>query len=754
MKTVAHIAPPPPAFSVVSRVILGGIFLAALFLGAPQAAAQTPAHTFTLTGPATITETDSDANTRYTLTRTGPAITEGAIPTLNLNCIVTAGTAVAADFSGGILPNHSINFTGSVTNRFFDIGIAGDNLAEDDETFTITCSIPAGPFQTVADANGGVALPADLTVTIPANDGYMASTLAIAVDDANTAEGDTAEFTVTLTVGNPDPTPVTVDWAVSGDVSADDHDAGGGTLSFTAAGSQTIDIAIADDFNAEAAEDLTVTLSNPSTGATFANAADNTATTTIAASPLARRLTLTGPATAEEGEDATYTVSLTGTAFANPALITWTVTHGETAPGDFAAVTGSIMFPTATTFTIGIADDDATAAAESAESFSVQISTADANANAIGAPVATTIGSDDDPAAREARLEAPVASVARGVGVLVAEAVRGRLRAGGSGGPGGNSLTLAGRELAGAGAETLAAEYLAGGYFTGDADISAAELLRRSGFSLAGGDGVRGFNFWGSGGHVSADGDHDGVDYDGDTSAFHLGVDTGWRDGLVGVAVARSDGDTDFTVTADGMKSTLETTVTSVHPYLTRRLNRAQLWLTAGHGSGDAELREPDAVIKTDITVTTAALGATFARDNHLSAGLRAIYTRAALDAATGGGRQLPKTTAATLRLAASGQANWTRGAWSPFATFTVRHDSGDADTGIAGDLGGGVEWRGPGLRLRLAAATSVAADSADEQRATLSVNKSSGNFALSLNLAADDGGIDTARLLHGEWRF
>ncbi|MDD9822528.1 MAG: hypothetical protein OXU98_06560, partial [Gammaproteobacteria bacterium] len=127
-----------------------------------------------------------------------------------------------------------------------------------------------------------------------------------------------------------------------------------------------------------------------------------------------------------------------------------------------------------------------------------------------------------------------------------------------------------------------------------------------------------------------------------------------------------------------------------------------------------------------------------FARDNHLSAGLRAIYTRAALDAATGGGRSLPKTTAASLRLAASGQANWTRGAWSPFANFTVRHDSGDADTGIAGDLGGGLEWRGPTVRIRLAAATSVAADSADEQRATLTARKSSGDFDLSLNLAAD----------------
>ena len=111
-------------------------------------------------------------------------------------------------------------------------------------------------------------------------------------------------------------------------------------------------------------------------------------------------------------------------------------------------------------------------------------------------------------------------------------------------------------------------------------------------------------------------------------------------------------------------------------------------------------------------------------------------------------------TTAATLRLAADAEAGWARGPWRPFANFTVRHDSGDGDTGIAGDLGGGIEWRAPTVHIRLAAATSVAADSADEQRATLSARKSSGDFALSLNLAADPTGLDTARLLHGEWRF
>jgi len=201
-------------------------------------------------------------------------------------------------------------------------------------------------------------------------------------------------------------------------------------------------------------------------------------------------------------------------------------------------------------------------------------------------------------------------------------------------------------------------------------------------------------------------------------------------------------------------ESTLETSVTSVHPYLSRRINGSQLWLTAGYGSGDAELKEPDALIKTDITITTAAFGIAHARGDLFTAGLSAQYNRAKLDAATGDGKTLPATTADTIRLTASGEAGWTHGAWRPFLNFALRHDSGDGNTGGAADLGGGVEWQTPTVLVRLAGSGHIQGQAADEQSATLTVRKSTGNFDLNLNLAADDAGVDTARLLHGEWRF
>ena len=77
------------------------------------------------------------------------------------------------------------------------------------------------------------------------------------------------------------------------------------------------------------------------------------------------------------------------------------------------------------------------------------------------------------------------------------------------------------------------------------------------------------------------------------------------------------------------------------------------------------------------------------------------------------------------------------------------------ANAGLDGDrVGGGVEWQTPTVLVRLAGSGYIQGQAADEQRATLTVRKSTGNFDLNLNLAADAAGVDTARLLHGEWRF
>ena len=294
----------------------------------------------------------------------------------------------------------------------------------------------------------------------------------------------------------------------------------------------------------------------------------------------------------------------------------------------------------------------------------------------------------DNPTARAARLEAPLAAVARGVGVLAAEAVNQRV------------------------------------------------------------DGNARLGLWASGGYVSADGEHEGITYDGNTAALHLGLDTQWRDGLIGVSIAHSNGDMDFNNTDN-----LETTVTSVHPYTVRQFNNSRLWTTIGYGTGDAELREPGSTIKTDVKVLTAGFGLAHVQSDLLTANVGALFNRAKLDSATDNDKTLPAVTVSTLRVTAGAEAGWSHGAWRPFLTVHLRHDAGDGEDGGATDLGGGVEWQTGNAHVRLEGAGHVQGNGPDENHLSITAQKTAGRLNLSLTVAANDG-INTANLLTGKLRF
>ncbi|MDD9816152.1 MAG: hypothetical protein OXU31_09345 [Gammaproteobacteria bacterium] len=253
---------------------------------------------------------------------------------------------------------------------------------------------------------------------------------------------------------------------------------------------------------------------------------------------------------------------------------------------------------------------------------------------------------------------------------------------------------------------------------------------------------------WASGGHLSADGEHEGITYDGNTAALHLGLDTQWRDDLIGVSIAHSNGDMDFNNTDN-----LETTVTSVHPYLTRPFNGAQLWTTIGYGTGDAELKEPDATIKTDANILTAGFGITHVQSDLLTANVGALFNRAKLDSATGDDKTLPAVTVSTLRVTAGAEAGWQHGDWRPFLTVNLRHDAGDGEDGGAADLGGGLEWQSGNAHVRLEGSGRAQGTGPDENRLSLTAQKTAGRLNLGLTVTADNG-IDTANLLTGEWQF
>ena len=345
-----------------------------------------------------------------------PTVLAPATGAVTVTWTVAAGTATAADFPGGTLPSGTLRFSSNATSHTITVAIADDSLTEAAETFTVTLSAPN------PTTLGGVDYASDqsaVTATIAANDATIAIT---ANNDTNTddpdvdvAEGDSAEFTVTLNLPTPAPPgTVSVPWSVmTNTAAAADFQGGtvpGGTLSFDRDNTRrTITVAIADDLDAEIAETFTIALDEPSSGhiGGINLSGDRTAlTTTIAASDptiaiTANNDTNTGDPDVDvaEGGRAEFTVSLTPTVLApatGAVTVTWTVAAGTATAADFpgdALPSGTLSFDrdnTDRTIAIPIASDSVT---EGFESFTVTL----------GMPSPATIGdivfaSDSNPA--------------------------------------------------------------------------------------------------------------------------------------------------------------------------------------------------------------------------------------------------------------------------------------------------------------------------------------------------------------------
>ena len=290
---------------------------------------------------------------------------------------ITAGdyTLSGADTDG------RLRFT-ALGDQTLTFAITDDAVDEGRETLTVTLSNPSR----------GAAIPAATATASVTIDARTAS-FSIAVDEAARSEGQTAVFTITLTVaGNAPPGGATVDWAISGaGITAADYTLSGadtdGTLSFTAAGGQTLTFAITDDSAAESAETLTVTLSNPSGGVAIGTA---TASTTIAASDNAEFSIAVDQATRAEGQTAVFTITLAGDAPPGGATVDWAISGAGITTGDYTLsgddTDGTLSFTAAgdQTLTFAITEDSVD---ESAETLTVTLS------NPSGAAITTAAAS-------------------------------------------------------------------------------------------------------------------------------------------------------------------------------------------------------------------------------------------------------------------------------------------------------------------------------------------------------------------------
>ena len=206
------------------------------------------------------------------------------------------GTALAvADYTAA---SGSLAFGSEETQKIIRVLPADDELAEADETFTVTLS----------DAVNATAGPAQATGTITDDDRLLVSVAAAA--PAVTAGAD-ALFTVTAT-GATSSTDLEVDYAVAGTAAAgDDYTQPSGSLTIPAGAARgTITIATLADADAVADPDVTLIVSLV--------AAATTGTTVVSGSPAATTI-----------EDDDHAPAITGTAL--------TVAENQTAVATLAA---------------------------------------------------------------------------------------------------------------------------------------------------------------------------------------------------------------------------------------------------------------------------------------------------------------------------------------------------------------------------------------------------------------------------------
>ena len=272
-----------------------------------------------------------------------------------VNYAASGDTAMANDFTApatNAALTFAANASGDDLSQTISVPTTDDSETEGDETFTVTLSAPGGGFPS------GVALNPSATraqATIAASDA-PAVMVSIAPPSASVDEGDPATFTVTLSASPG--SEVVVNYAASGDTAmANDFTApaSDAALTFAANASgddltQTISVPTTDDSETEGDETFTVTLSAPGGGFPSGVALNPSATSaqaTIAANDAPAVTVSIAPPSApvDEGNPATFTVTLSASpgseVVVNYATSDQTATAGSdfTAPASDAALT-------------------------------------------------------------------------------------------------------------------------------------------------------------------------------------------------------------------------------------------------------------------------------------------------------------------------------------------------------------------------------------------------------------------------------
>jgi Calx-beta domain-containing protein len=310
-------------------------------------------------GDTAVTEGDgSPATATFTVTLGAPS---GQTVTVNYG--TADGTATAgSDYSATA---GTLTFPAGTVVQTLTVTVLGDVLDEPDETFLVNLTNPVNA--TVADGQG--------VGTIQDNDPGPS----ISIDDVSDGEGDSGalNFDFTVTLSTVSGQVVTVNFATANGTATagSDYVTTTGTLTFPVGiTTRTASVPVNGDTTVEANEDFFVNLSNP-TNATIADGQgqgvilnDDGITIVI------------NDVTVTEGDtgtvNAVFSVDLSDIAVTDVTVDFATADGTATAGVDYAANSGSLLFPAGTTsqpVTVTVNGDQT---AEPAETFFVNLSNA------------------------------------------------------------------------------------------------------------------------------------------------------------------------------------------------------------------------------------------------------------------------------------------------------------------------------------------------------------------------------------------
>ena len=294
--------------------------------------------------------------------------------------------------------------------------------------------------------------------------------------------------------------------------------------------------------------------------------------------------------------------------------------------------------------------------------------------------------------------------------------------------------------------------------------ITADDLRLRSAFHASSrGREAQGpaITTWGRVSTGGFDAEVDDVTIDGDVTTGLLGFDAEWDDLLAGMMLSQSEGEGAYRLDpAQGSDAgTVKSDLTGVYPYARINLNaRMSAWALAGAGSGSITLtRDGRDAMKTDLSMRMGALGVQGqVLDGTGPSGMRLDLKSDAMWVGTKSARSADmkgsQGDVTRLRLVAQGERDFVlaeQGRLTPSAELGLRHDDGDAETGVGVEFGAGLRYMVGSFTIEARARTLVAHEASDYEEwgasAAVRLAHSASGRGLSLSIAPTWGRTGSA---------